>query len=88
MRTHLLSLFRKFSCMHKQCVPGSTLPPLQPGNEATSNLDDKMHRYILVFVVGVTHYCIKLVDDTDSNKGLEMPRTEPFVCLSGTHIQR
>ena len=29
-------------------------------------------------VVGVTYCCNKMVDDTDSKKELEMPRTEPL----------
>ena len=39
-------------------------------------------------VVGVTHCHIKMVDDTDNNKELEMWRTDLLMHLSGTHIQR
>ena len=38
--------------------------------------------------MGITHCHIKMVDDTDNKKELEMPRIEPLVRLSGTHILR
>ena len=44
---------------------------------------------IVGVVLGVTHCRIKMVDDdTDNRKELEMPRTQLFVRLSGTHMLR
>ena len=44
---------------------------------------------IVSVVLGVTHCRIKMVDDvTDNRKELEMPRTQLFVRLSGTHMLR
>ena len=38
--------------------------------------------------VGVTHCHIKMVDDIDNKKELAMPKNEPLLCPSGTHILR
>ena len=36
--------------------------------------------------VGVTHYRIKMVDDSNKKKESEMRRTEPILRLSGTQL--
>ena len=46
---------------------------------SASKLDGKLHHNC----VGVTIAVLKMVDDTDNKKELEIPRTEPLLRQSG-----
>ena len=57
------------------------------GDKLCSKHDGEVNCHWLL-ALDVTRFHIKMVDDTDNKKKLEIPPTELLVCLSGTHILR